>query len=547
MACCRSSGRRLYLGLAALAIMVCTLSVLALIGQIVTATDPDSLDLGTLILFIVSAAGLIGGHAYGQRATAAIVEGELDRIRRRLVSAVRRIEYDRFEAVGRTRIYDSVTRNSAVISEAALMTYSGVTAIGSLVFSGLYTLYLSPLVFASMLGVMIAGSFFLRLTQRGIRQAMVRAGSVETGFLRLFAHLLDGFKEVRLHQARGDDLETAFLVDGSAAMRTARVDAARRINQGIVTTLSLFYVNVVVIAFLLPPFLGDMDVVAKAVYVAVFLLSAVDMVSRTLPMVQRAGMALGMLDGVLADLQRAGVEVPHPTPAEGPAAAEGGAAAGFSRLELEDIVFSYRDDQGGRIFGLGPLSLSLDRGEVLFVVGGNGSGKSTFMKVLTRLYRPEAGTIRVDGAEVKEANAGAYRALFSAVFADFHLFDRLYGLALRSPEEVSALLAQLGIGDKVGYVDGRFTTTELSTGQRKRLAFAVALLEDRPILVLDEVAADQDPEFRQSFYRDWLPRLKAEGRTLVVVSHDERYEDAADRIVRLRDGRIAERTGPGAR
>lgn len=527
-----ADGRRLNLLIALAVIMASTLGILIIVSDIVTIEQAGKLDLVTLVLFVGSAVGLIGGHAFGQRSVAAIVEGRLDQIRRKLAAQVRLVEFNQFEDIGSTRIYDAVTRNSAVISEASMVVFGSFAAIGSLVFGGLYTLVLSPLVFFSMLLVALAGSFFFRMVQRGIRLAMMRTAAAETGFLRLFAHLLHGFKEVRLHRARGDSLEHDHLQSASMEMRDARVDGVRRINQGIIVSLGLFYVNITVIAFLLPPFLDDMAVIAQAVYVAIFLLSAVDMATRPLPLLQRAGMALDELRRVEDGLT-----------SHGSAGDEAMTAPDFSRIDLDRVAFNYRDPDGTPVFAVGPVSLTIRRGEILFVVGGNGSGKSTFLKVLTRLYVPDSGTIAVDGRVLEPAQAPGYRALFSAVFADFHLFDRLYGLTDREPERVNGLLDELGIGAKVRYADGGFNTTDLSTGQRKRIAFAVAMLEERPILILDEVAADQDPEFRELFYRTWLPRLQREGRTLVVVSHDDRYEDIADRIVRFRDGGIASISG----
>ena len=91
---------------------------------------------------------------------------------------------------------------------------------------------------------------------------------------------------------------------------------------------------------------------------------------------------------------------------------------------------------------------------------------------------------------------------------------------------------------------GEFNTVDLSTGQRKRLALIVSLLEKRPILLLDEWAADQDPEFRRKFYFDLLPALHRAGVTVVVVTHDDRYLDEMDlpaRRLRMDEGRFVER------
>jgi putative ATP-binding cassette transporter len=161
------------------------------------------------------------------------------------------------------------------------------------------------------------------------------------------------------------------------------------------------------------------------------------------------------------------------------------------------------------------------------------------LKALTFLYRPLSGSILWDGTPISQDNINDYRNLFATVFWDFHIFDRLYGQPDRTKEEVNGLLEEFNINHLTQYENGEFTRTDLSTGQRKRLALAVAILERRPILVLDEVAAEQDAEFRERFYRNIVPQLKAEGRTILISSHDDRYFDTADHIVILRDGRIA--------
>jgi putative ATP-binding cassette transporter len=148
------------------------------------------------------------------------------------------------------------------------------------------------------------------------------------------------------------------------------------------------------------------------------------------------------------------------------------------------------------------------------------------------------GELRRDGQIVDAAARDDWRELFSIVFTDFHLFERLHGLDDVDPAEVRRWLQVMGLERKTGFENGRFTQTALSTGQRKRLAFIVAVLRNKPVCVLDEVAADQDPEFRRRFYRELLPELRTRGTTVIVVSHDDAYFDCADRIVRLQDGRI---------
>jgi putative ATP-binding cassette transporter len=215
----------------------------------------------------------------------------------------------------------------------------------------------------------------------------------------------------------------------------------------------------------------------------------------------------------------------------------------WRRLELSGVTHTYRRERDDMDFVLGPIDLALVPGELVFLVGANGSGKTTLVKLLVGLYQPDLGAIRLDGKAVNEEGRDAYRQNFAVVFSDFHLFQNLLGL--ERPEldaEARGYLAALHLQHKVLVEEGRLSTTELSQGQRKRLALLTAFLEDRPIYVFDEWAADQDPVFKEIFYHQLLPALKARGKTAIVVTHDDRYYDACDRIVKLEDGRIASDT-----
>jgi putative ATP-binding cassette transporter len=188
---------------------------------------------------------------------------------------------------------------------------------------------------------------------------------------------------------------------------------------------------------------------------------------------------------------------------------------------------------------LGPLDLSLRRGELVFLVGGNGSGKSTFVKVLTGLYPPTVGALRLNGALVDDKSREWYRQHFAAVFSDFYLFDGLLGLGgAELDARARPYLARLELDAKLRIEAGRFSTTALSQGQRKRLALLTAFLEDRDVYVFDEWAADQDVHYREIFYCQILPELKARGKTVVVISHDDRYYHLGDRVLKLEYGRL---------
>ena len=213
----------------------------------------------------------------------------------------------------------------------------------------------------------------------------------------------------------------------------------------------------------------------------------------------------------------------------------------WSELKLENITYTYTSEDTTRHFLLGPVSLALRPGEVVFIVGGNGSGKTTLAKLLTGLYTPDSGTIRLDGEEITEANRDDYRQLFSIVFSDFYLFKEFLGL--KDPNldsQAHDYLVKLQLDHKVQVKDGVLSTTDLSQGQRKRLALLTAYLTDRPLYLFDEWAADQDPVFRELFYTQLLPELKASGKTVVAITHDDRYHYVADRVIKIEYGQVSD-------
>ena len=209
----------------------------------------------------------------------------------------------------------------------------------------------------------------------------------------------------------------------------------------------------------------------------------------------------------------------------------------WQRIELEQVSFHYQGEGG---FSVGPINLVIERGEQIFLIGGNGSGKSTVAMLLTGLYQPVSGRILLDGEPVTDRNG--YLGLFSAIFTDYHLFQHLLG-----PESKEALVAEwlerLQMGSKLAIEDGFIADIDLSQGQRKRVALLLALAEQREVMLFDEWAADQDPQFRRIFYQVLLPRLKEMGKTVIAISHDDHYFSLADRLLEMRQGRLTELTG----
>jgi putative pyoverdin transport system ATP-binding/permease protein len=275
--------------------------------------------------------------------------------------------------------------------------------------------------------------------------------------------------------------------------------------------------------------------IAKTVTALVFVIGACFGLVQSIPLLATANAAADHVEQLEAKLQAtiAATQIGAPD-----------APIRFNRIEMRNVVFRYVEKSSEAVFQVGPVDFTLQSGELVFIAGGNGSGKSTFLRVLSSLYKPDAGEITFDGIRVNDDTREAYRQLITAVFVDYHLFQRLYGIPHSDPAEVERLLTLFRLQDKTRLKDREFDTLNLSTGQRKRLALIVSLLENRPILLLDEWAADQDPEFRRKFYFDLLPALNRAGKTVVVISHDDRYLEELDlpaRRLRMDEGRFVER------
>ncbi|MBF7044609.1 multidrug ABC transporter permease/ATP-binding protein, partial [Campylobacter volucris] len=210
----------------------------------------------------------------------------------------------------------------------------------------------------------------------------------------------------------------------------------------------------------------------------------------------------------------------------------------WSKISLKDVSFTYNEK-----FTLYPVNFELKKGECIFLIGKNGSGKSTFSMILAGLFTDFKGKIFLDDELITSENIYKYRALISAIFSDFHLFTQILKDENFSQDDLEYWLKILELDSKVEIIEENFSTTKLSAGQKKRLAMLNVLLEKKDILILDEWAADQDPMFRKFFYTKLLPLLKQKGITIFAITHDDVYFDIADRILLAQNGQIQELKG----
>lgn len=257
-----------------------------------------------------------------------------------------------------------------------------------------------------------------------------------------------------------------------------------------------------------------------------------------LPLLSKAGVALQKIEMLGLSLANR-AETSTQSSSLSPKSPEEKIHTSWRYLEMKGVTHTYGSDREDVNFTLGPINLRFSPGELIFIIGGNGSGKSTLAKLITGLYTPETGEIYFDGQPIDRQNREWYRQHFSVVFSDFYLFDRLLGFEGKELDrEAQHYLKQLQLDRKVKVEGGRLSTTALSQGQRKRLALLTAYLEDRPIYLFDEWAADQDPIFKEIFYTQFLPKLRERGKTVLVISHDDQYFDLADRTIKLNYGKI---------
>lgn len=485
-----------------------------------------------LVLFVLAAAAQIWAQRYLHVTTFTEIEKALHTYRMRQIERVRRCDLDALEEIGPARIFGALTRQTQTLATSIAPILAGAQSAISVVFALAYLAWLDMA--ALLLTVAIVGIGFLVYMSR-MRRARATLAEVNLRENELFeavTDLIDGFKEIRLNSARSADL-AAFVEDISRRACDMRTAVDVKLLEVYLFGQLVFLAAGGALVFLLPGFgLTDSEELLKTITVILFLFGPIGSMTAASSAVANAQASCE----VLLDLERKLQEAARP-PADAPASS----FAGFREIELRQVVYAHPGSAGG--FMVGPIDLRIRRGEVLFISGGNGSGKSTLLKLLTALYLPQQGQLLVDGRAVDAGHREACQNLYSTVFSDFHLFRRLFGLGEVDAQQVLDWLATMEIEKKTGLHDRRFDTIRLSTGQRKRLAFVVAALEDRPVYVFDEFAADQDPAFRRKFYEELLPALHARGKTVIVVTHDDRYFDRATRRVVMHEGRLADEHG----
>jgi putative ATP-binding cassette transporter len=496
--------------------------------------DKPDLDERLFILFVLSVALYLVAKRYVTHRITELVQGGIFNYRGRILELLRGLKLLSYEAIGKSQILSLLSEKTELISQGAHRLAEGFPAVVMLICSFVYMATISKMALAMAL-VCIAGAMItIYVLVQAISVSMQQAMAKDNEYFAYMQHVLDGFNELKINREKVNDLYTNYMGQVSEEARQKNISTdISNVNLQLYAQL-YFYILMASVVFLLPQFSTlTADRIMSITTIIFFIMGPIVIIIDMVPSLARANVAIDYLHQLESQLQTAQEDVLSTEETFAP-------PHYFDRIALSQLYFNYPVADQGRQFSVGPFDLSIGKGELIFIRGGNGSGKSTFLKLLTGLYEANSGAIVVDDKTIDNELLVNYRNLFSIIFTDFHLFDRFYGQHNINVETVNEYLVLMGLEKKTGFKNGRFTHTNLSTGQKKRLALIIALLEDKAIYVFDEVAADQDPEFRQFFYDVILQKLKQKQKTVIVVTHDEKYFTHCDRLLVMDVGQMRE-------
>ncbi len=459
-------------------------------------------------------------------------------LRMRLCEQILASELSHLERMGTSRLLATLTEDIQAVANAVYTVPFLCIDIAIVIGCLIYITWLSwQVIFLVMILAVVAISSCEWITKQG-RKNLALAREDEDTLFKHFRTITEGVKELKLHYQRRESFT-------SKQLKVTANTYKRHYTRGLTffaTTNTwgrlIFFFSIGFVLFALPKFITfNLQTLYGYILTFTYLMMPMDNIISKLPLLSQAAIALEKIESLGLTLASRAENSTIPPNIK----------SSWHRLEIQDVTHTYHTDQEDSNFRIGPINLTLYPQELVFIVGGNGSGKSSLAKLITGLYIPESGEICFDGKLINYDNREWYRQHFSVVFADFYLFDELFGLDninenLNLDKQAQEYLKILQLQHKVKIENGVLSTTSLSQGQRKRLALLTAYLEDRPIYLFDEWAADQDPAFKELFYTELLPKLRDKGKTILAITHDDRYFHVADRIIKLDYGKIESET-----
>ena len=478
--------------------------------------------LGLLLLLMVVTLG-------SQLALTTLGHHFVFRLRGEFIKRILDTQIEKVEKIGSASLLAGLTSDIRNITIAFVRLPELVQAIILTFGSAAYLAWLSGkmmMVTALWMALTIWGGFVLVAR---VYRHMATLRETEDKLYHDYQTVLEGRKELTLNRERAEYVFNQLYLPDAREYRH-HIIRADTFHLSAVNWSNIMMLGAIGLVFWMANSLGWANTAVAATYSLTLLFLRTPLLSAVgaLPTLLSAQVAFNKLNTFSLAPYRADFPQPEPHPH-------------WQTLELRDVCFHYPDNS----FAVGPINLTLQRGELVFLIGGNGSGKSTLAMLLTGLYQPASGQILLDGQPLAADKPEDYRKLFSAVFTDVWLFDRLLGPGGKAADSalVDQWMAYLKMTHKLQLDNGRIVDLKLSKGQKKRVALLLALAEERDIILLDEWAADQDPHFRREFYQQLLPLLQQMGKTVFAISHDDHYFQHADRLLEMRSGQLTELTG----
>ncbi len=509
----------------------CSAGLVAIINSALHATTSDlqMFFLAFTFLFL----GKFGAYILSRIFLIRFSQEKIQELIHRISDMVTQTPLIRLEELGNHRIYTVLTNDVSILGSAILAIPALTMNLAVLIGCAGYLFWLSPQTFLAIILLVFVGSLGYKLLREKAFQAIFDSREERDRLFHVFRSLTEGIKELKMNPIRIDHFLKNHLHDTTRSLVFHNIKAAHQYLIVDGWNQFLFYAMIGYLLFLSPTFFSmNTETLTGFIFAVLYMMNPMFSIIGTIPTFVAGQVSLNKIEALGSELNAPSINVLQSTAQRKPLE--------FKSLELKDISFSYQSRDGQEdSFHLGPFDFSLRPGELVFVVGGNGSGKSTFVKILTGLYSPKAGRLLLNGKDMTPEDIQAYPELFSVVFSPTFVFDHLFDKS--GPEEdkrARAFLEQLHLNKKIQVEGGKFSTIDVSQGQRKRLSMLSVLMENHPIFVFDEWAADQDPHYKNIFYTDLLPRLKERGKAIVVITHDDRYFSMGDRIIKFDYGQI---------
>ncbi|MFY0606657.1 MAG: cyclic peptide export ABC transporter [Cyclobacteriaceae bacterium] len=482
---------------------------------------------GVIVIYVIT--GILGAYLITVLSQSVIQGMRLTLSDKILKASFHKLEYQT------KRLFTILTDDINTISAIIIKLPAIFTALATVIGCFGYMLIISYKLFGLFMIIFLIAFILYRLPLNSYAERMRKTRNHQNVLFGYFEGLIYGLKELSINK-KFRSLYTKEIIEPLTELQKKDMIMGKTIIEIFARWGEvILFIGIGGILFLIKETgISTYDVMVQFLTVTVFTIGPLSRMTRVLPDFKRINVALEQINSAGLDLEKEQVKLIEEDntkifPVD----------KSFPIISLQGASYSYYHTEEEKFFKLGPVNLDIKAGEVTFLIGGNGSGKSTLAKLLCGLYPPEQGKVLHYGKEVLPENVESFRDQFNVIFADFYLFNEIIHIPQTViDEKAEEYLKLLELDKKVEIVDQKLTTTNLSTGQRKRLALLVSYLEDKPIYLFDEWAAGLDPYYKKIFYKKLIPDLKARGKTVFAITHDETYFDCADQVIMLKEGQL---------